>query len=388
MQQQQPEGQVFPIQLEWLGGRSTIQQSLFSARNAQICLEDMKESERAMPVMLGKQGNQISLRTNDNMVNFIDLNDITQVHCFNKDLNYAVFEISANDGSARFEVFQAPGGESLKSIQDFLSGQDYTNRSAPSPPEEPQNGVTLPVPEPYEAQGPPQPATNGVSTPDSQMEEGYEELGRNRVDEAGAKESEGQLEGEEEVEAVDKARSSPSTTSVSSDGHPDDRNQEDTDKEESVLAEEEPRELQNQQRQQKEPKQIEVSQPQKFGKLRSLTEIIAEEQIDTKHYRDDGLLYVISNKGPKLPKGRSSSSLANEFSEGHKSRQGKSKGRVIIPDPIPCQKCLDTEAKNTASAPSSNIQIQREEPQETDLSGREGATGSLYLVSWKTKRNH
>lgn len=346
MPQQQLVGQVFPIQLEWLGGRSTFQQSQFSARNARICLEDMKESEQIMPVILEKHGAQIAFRTDNQIVSIIDLDDIVQVHCFPKDPSYAVFEIIAHTGSARFEVVRAPGGESLKSIHNFLFTYAYANQSLPVLPVESNNESTPPVPDAYEAQEPTQPATNGIFTPEFQIEEGYEEVAVNRVGAvveaaetlknplARAMPSPVEHEEEEEeeervVEEVDKTRSSPSTTSVSSDSHPNDKNPEiisdellhssnDSDKEDSILVEEDLEEHKKLQQQQEKLKTIEVSKPRKFGKLQTLTEIIAEEKIDTKHYQDDGRLYVVSKKAPKLSNSRPPSSQASGFSESHK----------------------------------------------------------------------
>lgn len=300
---QQVEGHTFPIHLEWLGGRNTFQQSNFSVRNAYICLEDMKDSDVIMPLVLEKCGDRVIFRTNDEaMGKDFDLNAIVNVHIFPSDPTYAVFEISSINGPSRLEVLHAPGNEPLKQIYDFLFTRNFVQPPAPIQPEG-ENSPASSTSDTYEAPETGQPATNGVSTPEVQTEESYEEVAVKLVEESinghgsplPSLEMEVSVQVKNEItsEEVEKLRSSSSTTSVSSDTNVNKIENEDVSVEfvvdESDARPQEVHEV-------KAPRTIEVSRPRQFGKLRLLTNIIAEEGIDTRHYHDDGRLYVVSSK--------------------------------------------------------------------------------------------
>ncbi|KAL5963013.1 hypothetical protein TSMEX_009202 [Taenia solium] len=329
---QQVEGQIFPIPLEWLGGRNTFQQSNFSVRNAHICLEDMKDSEVILPVVLEKRGDQVIFRTsNETIGKDFDLSAIANVHVFPSDPTYAVFEIASKNGPSRFEVLRAPGNEPLKQVYDFLFTRNFTQPPAPIRPEGENHPASF-TSDTYEAPETEQPVTNGVSTPEMQTEEGYEEVAVKLVDETinGHKNSlpssemevPTQVKDEIAGEEVGKLRSSPSTTSVSSDTNVDKVQNED------VLVEsddDEPEKRPQGVHEVEAPRTIEVSRPRHFGKLRLLTNIIAEERIDTRHYHDDGRLYVVSEKAFRSSKTRplSTDSIVKEFGTGSKNEDGE-----------------------------------------------------------------
>ncbi|VDM30676.1 unnamed protein product [Hydatigera taeniaeformis] len=300
---QQVEGHIFPIHLEWLGGRNTFQQSNFSVRNAYICLEDMKDSDIVMPIVLEKRGDQVIFRTdNETMGKDFGLSAIVNVHVFPSDPNYAVLEISSSNGPSRFEVLHAPGNEPLKQLYDFLFARNFAYPPASDQPRE-ENSPIPSTSDTYEAPETEQPATNGVSTPEMQTEEGYEEVAVKLVDEtinghessspASGMEVPVQTKDEIANKEVGRLRSSPSTTSVSSDTNVDMKHNADTSvesvKDESDSRHQKVLEVEA-------PRTIEVSRPRHFGKLRLLTNIIVEEGLDTRHQRDDGRVYVVSRK--------------------------------------------------------------------------------------------
>ncbi|KAL5112098.1 hypothetical protein TcWFU_005169 [Taenia crassiceps] len=307
---QQVEGHIFPIHLEWLGGRNTFQQSNFSVRNAYICLEDMKDSDVIMPVELEKCGDRVIFRTNNETME--------------KD-----FDLSAI-------VLHAPGNEPLKQVHDFLFTRNFAQPPAPIQPRG-ENSPAISTSDTYEAPETGQPATNGVSTPEPQTEEGYEEVAVKLVEETinghesslASSEMGVPVQVKDEVagEEVGKLRSSPSTTSVSSDTNLDKLQKED------ILAK--PVDDESDLRPQKlheieAPRTIEVSRPRHFGKLHLLTNIIAEEGIDTRHYHDDGRLYVVSWRAFRSSKCRSLSGGNSTAEDGTGSMNEGGEGCPVI----------------------------------------------------------
>ncbi|KAM3174797.1 hypothetical protein ACTXT7_009796 [Hymenolepis weldensis] len=376
MAPQQIESQVFPFQLEWIGGRSTFSQSPFSARNALICLEDMKESEVVLPIILVKTQNQVVFRPGNKMMEKVfDLNDIVQIHWFPNDPNYAIFEINLYDGSASFEVVRTPGNESLKNLQDFA----YT--SAPVLPK--QNNESLAsVSDGYEAPEPTQPAIDGSVSLNFQNTGGYEEVAMQNIDETinkhaspasrpGDTPSAMEVKAEISVEEVDRAREIPPATSISPDTPRnrgieeipveliDEAKEGDIDKSTSKnegLIQEQPQQQIN--------AKAEASKHQQFAKMVTLKELIAEERIDTKNYHDDGRFYVVSKKGPKPSNRKSFNSQSNGYLEKKLPKSSNadyqpvaevntSRGRVMSPqrgtvgnqNPQPDSRC---ELRNTS----------------------------------------
>lgn len=340
MAPQQVESQVFPFQLEWIGGRSTFSQSSFSARNALICLEDMKESEVALPISLLKTQNQVVFRSGNKMMEKVfDLDDIVQIHCFPTDPTHAIFEINLYDGSARFEVVRTPGNESLKSLQDFVFTHNFAYTSAPVLPKQ-NNESSASVSDGYEAPELTQPATDGGVSLNFQTTEGYEEVAMQNVDEpinklpspasrSGDTPSAMEVKAENSVEEVDRAREIPPATPISSDtrmnmgtegipvelihGAKEDDADEDTSKNEGLIQE--------QPQQKQRNVKAEASKHQKFAKMVTLKELIAEERIDTQNYHDDGKFYVVSKKGPKPSNRKSFNSQSNGYSEKKSSKR-------------------------------------------------------------------
>ncbi|VDN97088.1 unnamed protein product [Rodentolepis nana] len=327
MASQVVESQVFPIQLEWIGGRSTFIQSSFSPRNAYICLEDMKEQHIAVPVVIEKMKNLVVFRQDNRMMDKVfEIKDIVQIHCFPTDPNYAIFEINEHDGSARFEVIRAPENESLKVLQDFIFTPHFVNPSAPVLPE--QNAESSsPVSDGYETPKPIQTVTNDGTSPNFQVTDGYEGMEVQIIDEtinervtpaSRSKDSPGvgETKAEISVKEVDRSRETPSTTSVSSDTLIKSRQPEDFTVE---LIHESP--LRNEKLTQQEPEQqqrplktVTIKQ-RKFAKLVTLKELITEEGINTQNYFDDGKFYVISRKGPKGSFPKSFGLQSSEYSK-------------------------------------------------------------------------
>nr|CDS32109.1 expressed protein [Hymenolepis microstoma] len=311
MASQLVESQVFPIQLEWIGGRSTFIQGPFSVRNAYICLEDMKEQNVAIPLIIEKMQNLVVFRQgNRTMDKVLELEDIVQIHCFPTDPNYAIFEINEHDGSARFEVIRAPENESLKILQDFIFTPHFAGPSAPVLPEQNAN---CPAYHEYETPKPNQIVTNDGASPNFQVTEDYEGMAAQIIDEtinesaspaARSRDSPSAMgtKAEISVKEVDRSRETPSTTSVSSDtpvnsGHPQEFTVELINEETEDSTQQEPQK-QQQQQQERPPKAV-TSNQRKFAKVVTLTEIIAEEGINTQNYCDDGKFYVVSRKGPR-----------------------------------------------------------------------------------------
>ncbi|EUB63588.1 hypothetical protein ECG_00882 [Echinococcus granulosus] len=426
---QQVGSQIFPIHLEWLGGRNTFQQSNFSVRNAHICLEDMKDSDVIMPVTLVKHGDKVIFRTNnERMGKDFNLSNIVNIHVFTSDPTYAVFEISSNNGPYRFEVIHAPGNETLNQVHDFLFTRNFAYASAQILPRK-ENSPTSSNSDTYEAPETGQPATNGVSTPELQTEEGYEEVAVKLVDQminghespSTSPEVEDPVQVKDEVasEEVGKTRSSSSTTSVSSDTNIEKIQKEDN----SVVSDNWESRINHQEVNEAEaPRTIEVSRPRHFCKLRLLTNIIAEEGIDTRHYHDDGRLYVVSRiafqstKIRPLPTKASvtedESVSTNDDGENfpvirvqpvakiptkHRQRQSRSpvkeseklKGKSITPERSVCKKCIGSEGKKKLRDTSPALRIRIQTPTcnvcECIRSCNKNPTSSLFCCS---RRSH
>ncbi|VDL18937.1 unnamed protein product [Hymenolepis diminuta] len=372
MAPQQVESQVFPFQLEWIGGRSTFSQSPFSARNALICLEDMKESEVILPIILVKTQNQVIFRPGNKMMEKVfELDDIVQIHCFPTDPNHAIFEINLYDGSARFEVVRTPGNESLKNLQDFVFTRNFAYTSASVLPKQ-NNESSAPVSDGYEAPEPTQPAIDEGVSMNFQTAEGYEDVAMQNVDEpinklpSPASRSEDTLSAMEvkaknSVEEVDRARQIPPAIPISSDTrknrsteeipveliHEAEEGDVDEDKSENEGL------IQEQPQQKQRHAKAEASKHQKFAKMVTLKEFIAEERIDTRNYHDDGKFYVVSKKGPKPSNRKSFNSQSNGYSEKKSPKRSTSRGQAMFPqrgtvrnqNPQPDSRC---ELRNTS----------------------------------------
>lgn len=301
---QEVQVQIFPFQLEWMGGRNTLQQSAFSMRNAYICLEDMKESDVILPLIIEKYGERMAFRTSNELLGKdFDINSITQIHFFPAYPTYAVFEIAYPDGPSRFEVVRAPSDGTLNHLNDFLFKEEFSFPSAPLLPRGENSNSSASTSDAYEAAENSQPVINGVSTPEFQTEEAYEEVALKLVDETIEERvnSESNLEVELPMEPaakeetvtneVGKTRSSLSTTSISSDTNVGSEKNKVTTEE---IANGEPDIELEEGTENDQTQPIGFSKTSRFAKLCLLKDIIAEEKIDTKHFRDDGRVYMVT----------------------------------------------------------------------------------------------
>lgn len=295
-QQVERIGQIFPSSLEWLGGRTTIQGSAFSARNAHICMKDMmEEDEQRASIMLEICAGKLLFRSGTTVHSEFDLSAIQQIHIFSTDPEYAVLEICEANAPARMEVLRAQNREVLQQICNFILQKEIKYPAAPTAPWEEdaaksREAETQPsFVDSYAAPDTDHPVSNGASTPEFQMEEGYEEMARQIIEDS--------LNMPEILQSQEHNEPrSRSTTSASSDsdGHtPISIDHTEARQELSVPPIGKP-----------EPKKNEIpaKKDRSFGKVRLLEDLIAEDRICKKKHADDERVFLLTKKAPSKPK--------------------------------------------------------------------------------------
>ncbi|VDL94349.1 unnamed protein product [Schistocephalus solidus] len=328
---------IFPEALEWLGGRNTIHQNPFSARNAMICLTDMLERNAPEPVTLEIFGDKFIIRPQRSVARDFDLDAIKNVHIFPTHAEYAVLEICPEQGHSRLEVLKGFNEHVINSVQAFLSGVEghLPKPSAPkyrkSPSPTPEREKNRSFVESYTENESERPSIteDEERTPEYQNDDGYEEVAQQLInttlqESVSARESEEEraLERQREIEHnqdgfVDRMspqkeeeedeRSQATTSSVSDSADDDarefqrqtrDSSPQNVTKTPEISSDDHEIEMNGKELvfQVHPGEEVWKKSGRKMGKPKLLVDLVDMDKICYKHTKDDGRLYVVTKK--------------------------------------------------------------------------------------------
>ncbi|KAL7063289.1 hypothetical protein AAHC03_01368 [Spirometra sp. Aus1] len=332
-----PDVKTFPQPLEWLGGRNTIHQNVFSARNAMICLNDKLDGDPPEPVNLEISGGKFIMRPHRSPARDFDLHAVKNIHVFPTHPEYAVLEICPQEGHSRLEVLKGLDEHTIASVRAFLSGSEVhvpkpsapEYRKSPSPP--PEREESRSFVESYADNGSERLSNseNEERTPEFQNEDGYEEVAQQLIDttlqeSVSARESEEDLEMEHQHEREhhqdvlvehmsqqkddDEIEQSHVTTSSVSDSEEEDAAElrrptmdispQDRAKSPESLSDENGIPMNDEELvfhvHPREENQMKSGR--KMGKAKLLADLVDMDKVCYKHTKDDGRLFVVTKK--------------------------------------------------------------------------------------------